>query len=298
MPMSATKAVGKLRVTDQVPQAVALAFLKCDPRENVFLISRIHRSGMDDTRNPAHGRFLGAYGEDQSLRGLCFIGNTGTLVLSVDEPWVAAEFVEPLVEAGYHFSLMLSEFEAGRAFLTRHKKRTGLKPFLDRKQIFYSIDTRSLVKRFAKEIDMEQASLDSIDELTDLACEMVAEDLKLAESAIDRREYRLRMTEKVMDGRAYLCRDKEGEPLFKCDLTVIGPDGGLMEGVFTPKRLRRQELASRAMWTIAREFLVRQKVPFIALHVDEKNRAARRVYERVGYQELRTYRLTLFPPVT
>jgi predicted GNAT family acetyltransferase len=298
MPMSATKAASRLRVTDQVPQAVALAFLKCDPRENVFLISRIHRSGMSDTRSAAHGRFLGAYGEDQSLRGLCFIGNTGSLVLSVDEPWVAGEFVEPLAEAGYHFTMLLSEFEAGRAFLTRYKKRTGRKPTLDRKQVFYAIDSRSLVKRFAKEIDMEQASLDSIDELTDLACEMVMEDLKLDENAIDRRQYRLRMTEKVMEGRAYLCRDKDGTPLFKCDLTVIGSDGGLMEGVFTPKRLRRQELASRAMWTIARELLVRQKIPFIALHVDEKNRAARKVYEKVGYQELRTYRLTLFPPVT
>ena len=34
----------------------------------------------------------------------------------------------------------------------------------------------------------------------------------------------------------------------------------------------------------------------IALHVDEKNKAARKVYERVGYREIGTYRLTLFPP--
>ena len=296
MPMSATKAAGKLRVTEQVPQAVALAFLKCDPRENVFLISRIHQAGMADTRSPAHGRFLGAYDDDQSLRGLCFVGNTGLLVLSVDEAWVASEFVDPLIEAGYTFTLLLSEFEAGRSFLARYKKRTGRKASLDRKQIFYSVDSRSLVKRFAKEIDMEQASLDSIDELTDLACAMVTEDLKLELGDIDRRQYRLRMTEKVMEGRAYLCRDKQSQPLFKCDLTVVGPDGALMEGVFTPPDLRNQGFASRAMWTISRELVVRQKIPFIALHVDEKNKAARKVYERVGYQELRTYRLTIFPP--
>ncbi|MFT7462585.1 MAG: putative GNAT family acetyltransferase [Pseudohongiellaceae bacterium] len=295
--MSATKPASRLRVTEQVPQAVALAFLKCDPRENVFLISRIHKSGMGDSRSPAHGRFLGAYDNDQSLRGLCFVGNTGALVLSVDEAWVAAEFVDPLVEAGYAFTLMLSEFDAGRAFLTRYKKRTGRRSSLDRKQIFYSIDSRTLVKRFAKEIDMEQASLDSIDELTDLACEMVTEDLKLELRDVDRRQYRLRMTEKVMEGRAYLCRNKQGQPLFKCDLSVIGTDGGLMEGVFTPKDLRNQGLASRAMWTICRELVARQKIPFIALHVDEKNTAARKVYERVGFQELRTYRLTIFSPV-
>lgn len=296
MTSSATKPSTRLRVTEQVPRAVALAFLKSDPRENVFLISRIQRMGTATSRNPAHGRFLGAFDDDQSLRGLCFLGNTGTMVLSVDEAWVAGEFVEPILDAGHLFTIMVAEFDAGRAFLTRYKKKSGRKPSLDRKQIYYVADTSDLSKRFAKEIDMEQASLDSIDELTDLACAMVTEDLKLERGQVDRHHYRLRMTEKVMDGRAYLCRGEDGQPLFKCDLSVVGADGGLMEGVYTPNAHRGQGVASRAMWTITRELLQRQKVPFIALHVDEKNKAARKVYERVGFREVRPYRLTLFPP--
>lgn len=296
MTSSATKATGRLKVTEKVPRAVALAFLKSDPRENVFLISRIQRMGTSMSRNPAHGRFLGAYDDDQSLRGLCFLGNTGTMVLSVDEPWVAGEFVDPILDAGHLFTIMVSEFDAGRAFLTKYKKKSGRKPTLDRKQIYYAIESGDLSKRFAKEIDMEQASLDSIDELTNLACAMVTEDLKLEPGQVDRHHYRLRMTEKVMEGRAYMCRSPEGQPLFKCDLSVVGADGGLMEGVYTPPADRGQGIASRAMWTITRELLNRQKVPFIALHVDEKNKAARKVYEKVGYREVRPYRLTLFPP--
>ena len=49
MKASAVKDESRLRVTDQVPRAVALAFLRCDPRENVFLISRIMRSGSENT---------------------------------------------------------------------------------------------------------------------------------------------------------------------------------------------------------------------------------------------------------
>ncbi len=297
MAISATKAAHSLRVTEKVPAAVALAFLRGDPRENVFLISRIQRGGMTDTRHPSHGRFLGAYDEDQSLRGLLFIGNTGTLVLSVDEPWVAAEFVEPILEAGYLFGIVVSEFNAGREFLSKYKKKSGRKPVLDRKQTYYTIDSSTIAKKGIKEIDMEQASLDSIDELTDLACAMVAEDLKLEDAAIDRRHYRLRMTEKVVEGRAYLCRDAEGRPVFKADMAVSGAEGGLLEGVYTPKDLRREGIATRALWTLCRDLLGREELPFIALHVDERNKAARRAYEKVGFQEVGAYRLTLMPPL-
>lgn len=288
-----TKAAHVLKVTEKVPPAVALAFLRGDPRENVFLISRIQRAGMSDTRHPSHGRFLGAFDEDQSLRGLCFIGNTGTLVLSVDEPWVASEFVDPVLEAGYHFGLCVSEFNAGREFFAGYKRKSGRKPVLDRKQVFYVVDAASLVRKGIKEIDMEQASLDSIDELTDLACAMVAEDLKLEQASIDRRHYRLRMTEKVVEGRAYLCRGENGKAVFKADMAVSGTEGGLLEGVYTPKEYRRGGIATRALWTLSKDLLLRDKLPFIALHVDEKNRPARKAYENVGFQEMAAYRLTL-----
>src|SRR5690606_8048845 len=210
---------------------------------------------MSDTRNPSHGRFLGAFDEDQSLRGLCFIGNTGTLVISVDEPWVAAEFADPIVDDGYHFGILVCTFDAGREFLARFKKRSGRKPVLDRKQIYCVVDAGTLVRKGIKEIDVEQASLDSIDELTELACAMVAEDLQLQSRGVDRRHYRLRMTEKVMDGRAFLCRGPEGRPLFKADMAVMGPEGALLEGVYTPPDLRGEGIATRALWTLSRDLL-------------------------------------------
>ena len=260
MSISATETRHALRVTETVPPAVALAFLKGDPRENVFLILRIQRSGMTDTRDPAHGRFLGAFDRAQSLRGLCFIGNTGTLILSVDEPWVAREFVEPVLEAGYRFTIAISEFDAGREFLTRFKKRSGRKPTLDRKQAFYALDESTLVRKGIKELDMDQASLDST------------------------------------DGRAYLCRDTDGTPTFKCDLAVVGSEGALLEGVYTPREYRSKNIATRALWTLCKDLLRGDdSAPFVVLHVDDRNKAARKAYENVGFQEIATYRLTLLP---
>lgn len=292
---SATESPHTLRVTDRVPRAVALAFLKGDPRENVYLISRINRSGMTNTRDPAHGRFYGAFDRDQSLRGMCFLGNTGSLVLSVDEPWVAGEFVDTLADMGANFSILVSEWQAGREFLTRYRKKSGRRPTMDRKQIYYVVSRATIVRKGIKEIDMEQASLDSIDELTELACAMVAEDLRLEPKAIDRRHYRLRMTEKVMEGRAYLCRNADGRAIFKCDMAAIGPEGGLLEGVYTPTDLRGQGVATRALSTLCKDLLAREAVPFIALHVDEKNKAARAAYEKVGFTAVGEYRLALMP---
>ncbi|MGQ0552879.1 MAG: GNAT family N-acetyltransferase [Planctomycetota bacterium] len=283
-----------LRVAENIPRSVALAFLKGEPRENVLLISRILKSGMDSPRDPNHGIFLGVFDEHQSLRGLCFLGNSGTLVVSVDDPHVADLFGTVVAERGRRFSLAVGQDDALRAFLHTYLKGGGTKPVLDRRQPFYALDARSIV-RGLKEIDMEQASLDSIDELTVLACDMVCEDLKLKPTEVDRRKYRLRMTERIVDGRAYMCRDAGGRVLFKCDLAVMGPEGALLEGVFTPKALRKQGIATRALWTLCRDLLNVNKVPFVVLHVDERNKAARAVYEKVGFKHVTDFRLVLMP---
>jgi len=301
---SSSDSLTGLRVAEHIPRSVALAFLKAEPRENVFLISRILKAGMDNPRDPTHGIFLGVFDQHQSLRGLCFVGNSGTLVVSVDEPAIAELFARLLADRGRRFTLAVGPDEALRLFMKVYSHGTGIKPVLDRRQPFYVLERRNLAKG-VKEIDMEQASLDSIDELTVLACDMVCEDFKLEPNEVDRRKYRLRMTERIVDGRAYMCRDEKGRAIFKCDLAVCGPEGALLEGVFTPKDLRGQGVATRAIWTLCKDLLseekaedgkpAREPVPFVALHVDERNKAARRAYEKVGFQHACDFRLVLLP---
>lgn len=292
---STTEPLPTLRMAERIPRAVALAFLKGEPRENVFLISRILKAGMDNTRDPTHGVFLGVFDDSQSLRGLCFLGNRGTLVVSVDEPHVAELFAVAVFERGKPFTLAVGQDDAMRAFVQKYVRLGGPRPSLDRRQPFYVVDSKRLA-RGLKEIDMEQASLDSIDELTVLACDMVCEDLKLSPNEVDRRKYRLRMTERIVDGCAYLCRDENGQPIFKCDLAVSGPEGVLLEGVYTPKPVRGKGIASRAIWTLCRDLLNGEtQSPFVALHVDERNKAARRAYEKVGFRHAGDFRLVLMP---
>jgi len=291
-----------LRIAERVPRSVALAFLKAEPRENVFLISRILRSGMDNARDPTHGIFLGVFDEHQSLRGLCFLGNGGTLVLTVDAVDVAELLARAVADRGKPFSLAVGQDEPLKAFLKIYTQITGRKPVLDRRQPFYTVDRKGLA-RGIKEIDMESASLDSIDELTVLACDMLCEDLKLAGTDVDRRKTRLRMTERIVEGNAYMCRDATGRVIFKCDLPVCGPEGALMEGVFTPKDLRGKGVATRAIWTLCRDLFDgtendgRGQPPFVALHVDERNKAARAAYEKVGFKHELDFRLVLMPAV-
>ena len=283
-----------LRIAERIPRSVALAFLKGEARENVFLISRILKAGMDNPRDPGHGIFLGVFDEHQSLRGLCFLGNSGTLVVSVDEPHVAELFARAVNERGRRFTLAVGQDDALRLFIQLYQKLGGAKPVLNRTQPFYVLTDKTLA-RGIKEIDMEQSSLDSIDELTVLACEMVCEDFKLQPTEVDRRKYRLRMTERIVDGRSYMCRDESSRPIFKCDLAVVGPEGALLEGVYTPKDLRGQGVATRALWTLCKDLLADDKVPFVALHVDEKNKAARKAYENVGFKHAADFRLILMP---
>jgi predicted GNAT family acetyltransferase len=292
--MSTTEPTPTLRIAETIPRSVALAFLKGEPRENVFLISRILKSGMDNTRDPTHGVFLGVFDDSQSLRGLAFLGNAGTLVVSVDEPDVADLFAHAMHDRGKRFTLAIGQDEAMRRFMSIYKKLGCPKPTLDRRQTFYVLEPEGLAKGNS-EIDMEQASLDSIDELTVFACEMVCEDLKLNRKEVDRKKYRLRMTERIVDGRAFLCRNEDGQAVFKCDLAVMGPEGTLLEGVLTPKPVRNNGIASRALRTLCKDLFQNQNVPFVALHVDERNKPARKAYENVGFQHKADFRLVLMP---
>jgi len=293
--MSATEPSSTLRIERKVSPAVALAFLRGSRHENVFLLSRIRASGTRPSSDPQHGAFLGAFDDDSSLRGLAFVGNTGTLVLSVDEADVAAAFVPPIVDDGLRFTIVVSEFAAGRAFLAAWRAAGGTEPQLNRKQLFYVVERGDLASG-VEPLDVEQASIDSIDDLAELSCLMVAEDLKLDRDAIDGRRYRVRIATSVTQGRSFLARDpRTGRVVFKCDLAVVGPEGAMLEGVYTVKDRRRARIATRAVHALCRDLLREEAVPFVALHVDARNIGARRVYERVGFRHVMDFRLMLMP---
>ena len=66
--------------------------------------------------------------------------------------------------------------------------------------------------------------------------------------------------------------------------------------MFTPKPVRSKGIASRAIWTLCRDQLEGEtKAPFVALHVDERNKSARRAYEKVGFKHVGDFRLVLMP---
>lgn len=293
--MSATTDLSSgLRVTDRVPRRVALAFLRAEVRDNVYLLSRVNALG--ESPRAEDGVFLGAFDGDGSLRGFASLSATGTFVMSVDEPSVAAAFAPVLEDRGLRFSICVAEWDAGKAFLDAWRAVGGAEPALNRKQFYRVLTPRTLAKG-VDEIDMEQASIDSIDELTDLSIEMVSEDLRIDPGSIDRRRYRMRIAASVAQGRSFVCRDEEGRPIFKCDLAVLGPEGAVLEGVYTPRDLRRRGIATRAVHTLCSDLLGSEGVPFVALHFDARNIGARRVYEAVGFEPHMDVRLMVMPPV-
>lgn len=293
--MSTTEPSSTLRIDRRVSPAVALAFLRGSRYENVFLLSRVIAAGTRPSHDPSHGMFLGAFDEDASLRGLAFVGNTGTLALSVDDADVAAAFARPLATDGLRFTIVVSEFAAGRAFLGAYRAAGGPEPQLNRKQLFYVLRAED-VARGIPDLDVEQASIDSIDDLSELSCLMVAEDLKLDRTAIDNRRYRVRIATSVTQGRSFLAREPDGERvIFKCDLAVTGSEGALLEGVYTVKDQRRKHVATRAVHALCRALLQDDRIPFVALHVDARNIGARKVYEAVGFKHVMDFRLMLMP---
>jgi RimJ/RimL family protein N-acetyltransferase len=116
------------------------------------------------------------------------------------------------------------------------------------------------------------------------------EDLKEDRQAFDPAGFRRRHLQDLRAGHWWVARER-GHIVFQAH---VGPENDQViqiGGVFTPPALRRRGYATRALASLASLLLERK--PCVSLFCDEANRAARRVYERIGFEIVGYYRSIL-----
>jgi uncharacterized protein len=106
------------------------------------------------------------------------------------------------------------------------------------------------------------------------------------------RGYRERVAELVHSRRAY-ARFHDGEVVFKAELPVVTRHTAQIQGVWVAPQWRGQGLATRGIAAVIRDAL-RRVAPTVSLYVNDYNHAARRVYERCGFERVGTFATILF----
>ena len=95
--------------------------------------------------------------------------------------------------------------------------------------------------------------------------------------------FRRHVHHRIRSGRTYGWFDEHRRLQFKADLSAVSSFGAQISGVYTPPKERGKGIATRALFDICEE-LFESGFPRVTLYVNAHNEAARRVYQKVGFE--------------
>lgn len=105
-------------------------------------------------------------------------------------------------------------------------------------------------------------------------------------------DYRRRVAGLIRDGRALALFGADGRVVFKADLGAISRHTCQVQGVWVTPELRGRGIATRALAAVLRHAL--SFAPTVSLYVNDFNTPARRLYDRLGMQQVDVLRTVLF----
>jgi predicted GNAT family acetyltransferase len=104
-------------------------------------------------------------------------------------------------------------------------------------------------------------------------------------------QYRSFVRDRILRGDEFLWTDEHGF-CFKCNLSSRTPDVAQIEGVYTPPDRRRMGFASRGLSEVCHRLL--KRIPRLSLYVNDFNKAAILLYERLGFTRVGEYQSIFF----
>ena len=104
--------------------------------------------------------------------------------------------------------------------------------------------------------------------------------------------YRARVAQLVRRGWSF-SRIEDDKVLFKAEVACVSDAAAQVQGVYVDPSVRGQGLATRGMAAVV-EHVLRDVAPAVSLYVNAHNVAARRAYERVGFEQTETFATLMF----
>ena len=134
---------------------------------------------------------------------------------------------------------------------------------------------------------VRQVLIDEFDTVYPACVAMFTEEVGVDPEAGNRSGYRARVAQLISQGWAFAIIE-DGEVLFKAEVGAATAYACQLQGVYVRPDLRGRGLAAPALAAVVHQ--VRQSVaPIVTLYVNDHNTAARRAYERVGFEHTTTF---------
>ncbi|MEE8557285.1 MAG: GNAT family N-acetyltransferase [Myxococcota bacterium] len=256
----------------------ALALLRPRPIHNVFL-EYVVRSGALGSLPGFTGYFAG-----KTLEGIVLVAPGGGVAVSssgVEPPRALGEAIARQPIPARH---IVGPEEFTVPFFHGYAP-SGASPIWERREPVYVVTAETLCSDGS--VPLVPAEKDDLEPLVRNSAEQYREDLHDDRFASDPEGFRERHRRDVGQRRWWILREN-GDVVFQVH---VGPENDRVVqigGVFTVPERRNSGVATAGVASIARELLTHR--PAVSLFCDEANGAARRVYERVGFEARFHYR--------
>lgn len=259
-----------------------LALLAGDPVAHTFLEHRLRTAPID---SPWFGGDVWGWFDDGRLIGGCH-GATNVIPFGDldDEALdalslrvrrrVAASIVGPA-----HLAMGLWE---------RLQPAWGDARSVRARQPLLAIDRTPAVE---PDVRVRRVVMDELDVIYPACVSMFTEEVGTNPEAGNKHGYRARVAHLIAQGWAFAVIE-DGEVLFKAEVGAATPASCQVQGVYVTPRLRGSGLAAPAMAGVVEQ--ARTSIaPIVSLYVNDYNAAARRVYEKTGFEQVGTFATVL-----
>jgi len=268
------------------------ALVDRDPVVNVLVANRLDQAtarGSFDTFRL--GGDLIAYAPGGRLESLCFLGANLVPVAATEDALDA--FANRLARRVRLAASLVGEAEAVLALWDRLAPTWGPAREVRTCQPLLAIDGPP---RVAADPYVRPVQLDEVDTLFPASVAMFTEEVGVSPVTDGGAGYRGRVRELVVSGCAFARIDEHPgggrAVVFKADVGYATSAACQIQGVWVEPALRGRGLGIAGMAAVV-EQARRTIAPVVSLYVNDFNRTARAVYERVGFQQVATFATVL-----
>jgi predicted GNAT family acetyltransferase len=255
-----------------------------DPYVNVVLAERLRGNCADLALG---GDLIGIDGPS-GLAAACFRGGAVLPIGGDEASWL--QLAAHLSEARRNCSSIVGRADAVHAMWSVLAGRWAPARLVRSAQPLLVLDHPSDV---ISDPLVRPARAEEIDRYVPAAEAMFAEELELGPpSGASRRSYRLRLAALIAARRVFLRLDSQGRVTFKAEIGAVSATTCQIQGVWVRPDLRGLGLGTSAVAAVI-DYALRI-APTASLYVNDFNHAARRVYDRLGMQQVATVATILF----
>ena len=275
----------RLRVLEGRDLVEVQELLGRDPVTDVFVSSRVQAGGLDAWRLGAE---VWGYGDRGALESLCYSG--ANLVPVQATPEAARAFADRARRQGRRCSSIVGPADAVLEIWRGVAPAWGRARDVRSAQPLMSLAGAPLV---SPDPLVRRVRPDEVELILPACVAMFIEEVGVSPLAGDGGAlYRARITELVAQGRAF-ARVDDGVVVFKAEIGAATAAAAQVQGVWVHPALRGKGIGTGG--TAAVVALTQQALaPAVSLYVNDYNIAARRSYEKVGFQQVGIFASVLF----